>query len=176
MPDKACRVVLVGMMGSGKSTIGRELARLTGWPYHDNDTLLQHLHGGQTAKTLLAKEGEIQMREAEADALLLGLEQPAPSIVGAAAGTIADERLRAALKRRAIVVWLTASPQTLARRARGAAHRPWLSGDAVAWMTETLAKRAPLYQSLADITVSTERRRPAAIAAQIATALEDRCS
>jgi shikimate kinase len=175
MPDRECRVVLVGMMGSGKSTIGRELAGRTGWRYFDNDELLEMMRG-ETAKALLANDGVTELREGESQALLLGLQQPAPCIVGAAAGTILDEQLRAALRDQAIVVWLTALPGTLARRARGSAHRPWLSGDAEAWMTTTIEERAPLYESVADITVSTERPRPEAVAAQIAAALEERCA
>jgi tRNA splicing ligase len=57
-----CRVVLIGMMGSGKSTIGRLLAAKTGWPYYDNDELLAML-SGETAKGLLAHDGVAQLRE-----------------------------------------------------------------------------------------------------------------
>jgi shikimate kinase len=169
-----CRVVLIGMMGSGKSTVGRLLAKRTGWRYYDNDELLERLRG-ETANALLANEGVTELREGEADALRLGLRQPTPCIVGAPAGTILDESIRRALKKDALVVWLTGDPRTLARRARGAAHRPWLGGDAVAWMTETLAQRAPLYESVADLKVATDRRRPPGVAAQIAEWLEDRC-
>lgn len=170
-----CRVVLIGMMGSGKSTIGRQLAALMGWPYYDNDVLLQML-SGETAKTLLAKDGVTQLRQGEAAALELGLRQPAPCIVGAPAGTILADDTREALRRESLVVWLTADARTLARRARGAAHRPWLGGDAEAWMTKTLAERAPLYESVANLKVSTQRRRPSAAAAEIATWLEERCA
>jgi len=169
-----CRVVLIGMMGSGKSTIGKLLAERTGWPYYDNDDLVKML-SGDTPKGLLAHEGETELRATEADALLIGLQQPAPCILGAAAGTVLDEKMRTTLAGQATVVWLTADAKTLASRARGAAHRPWLDQDPVGWMTETLAQRAPLYESIADLTVSTERRSPEAIAGQIAQWLEDGC-
>ena len=171
---KPCRVVLIGMMGSGKSTIGKQLGALMGWPYYDNDELLQMLRG-ETAKELLVNAGVTQLREGEAAALALGLKQPAPCIVGAPAGTILSEEIRDALRRESLVVWLTARPQTLARRARGAAHRPWLGGDAEGWMRQALAERAPLYESVANLRVNTERRRPQAAAAQIAAWLEERC-
>jgi shikimate kinase len=167
------RVVLVGMMGSGKSTIGCELSKITGWPYHDNDALLAQ-GTAATAKQLLSNDGVTELRAGEAGALELGLAQPEPSIIGAPAGTIMDARLCDLMKRDALVVWLTASPQALARRARGAAHRPWLGGDAEAWMTTTLAQRAPLYEALADLTVNTERRRPHAVAQQIADWIAER--
>jgi len=85
-----------------------------------------------------------------------------------------DGRLRDMVKSHAIVVWLTASPKALVRRARGAAHRPWLGGDAEGWMTTTLAQRAPLYEAVADLTVNTERRRPRAVAQQIADWIAER--
>jgi shikimate kinase len=169
-----CRVVLIGMMGSGKSTIGKLLAEQTSWPYYDNDDLVRML-SGETAKSLLAHEGETELRATEAEALLLGLQQPPPCILGAAAGTVLEEKMRAVLAGNATVVWLTADPRTLAGRARGAAHRPWLDQDPVGWMTQTLAERAPLYESIADLTVSTERRRPRAVAEQIGQWLEDGC-
>ena len=172
--SKRCRVVLIGMMGSGKTTIGLLLAERLGWPYHDNDALLTLLRG-ETAQELLVEGGAERLRSGEADALRLGLAQPTPCIIGAPAGTIIDAQTRAALARESLVVWLAAGPRTLARRARGAAHRPWLGGDAEAWMTQTLAERAPLYESVADLTVNTERRRPAAIAAEIAAWVVDRC-
>lgn len=169
------RVVLVGMMGSGKTTIGRELSKITGWPYHDNDALLAQVTGA-TAKDLLTDTGVGELRAGEAGALELGLGQPAPCIIGAPAGTVMDGRLRDMVKSHAIVVWLTASPKALVRRARGAAHRPWLGGDAEGWMTTTLAQRAPLYEALADLTVNTERRRPHAVAQQIADSLRERAA
>ena len=161
------------MMGSGKTTTGRELSLITGWPYYDNDALLARLTGA-TAKDLLSDDGVGSLRSGEAGALELELKEAAPCIVGAPAGTIMDGRLRDLIKRDSLVVWLTASPQALARRARGAAHRPWLGGDAEAWMTTTLAQRAPLYEALADLTVNTERRRPHAVAQQIADWIAER--
>ena len=164
------------MMGSGKTTIGHELSLITGWPYYDNDALLARLTGGATAKDLLSDDGVGSLRSGEAGALELGLKEAAPCIVGAPAGTIMDPRLRELMKRDALVVWLAAGPRTLARRARGAAHRPWLGTDADAWMTTTLAERSPLYEALADMTVNTDRRRPRAVAQQIADWLEERCA
>ena len=63
-----CRVLLIGMMGSGKSTIGRLLSDATGWPYIDNDELVRQTHGA-TARQILAERGEARMRAAESDAL-----------------------------------------------------------------------------------------------------------
>jgi shikimate kinase len=137
-----------------------------GWPYIDNDVLLERLRG-MTARQTLAATGVEELREHEAHALMLGLDEPEPCFIGAAAGTVLDQKVRAAMSAKAMVVWLDANPATLARRARGAPHRPWLDDDAEAWMRATLAERAPLYKSVADLIVNTQRRRPASIADQI---------
>ena len=82
----ACRVLLIGMMGSGKSTIGRLLSEATGWRYMDNDELVRR-SSGATARQILADRGEAEMREAESGALALGIATPAPVVIGVAAGT-----------------------------------------------------------------------------------------
>lgn len=173
MPEKPCRVLLIGMMGSGKSTIGKLLAARLGWPYLDNDALFERSHVGETARQVLAAHGVEELRSGEALALRRGLTAPVPCIVGAGAGTIEDPDMRHELARGALVIWLDASPRTLARRARGAAHRPWLGNDAEAWMRETLSERAPLYKSVTDLIVNTQRRRPASIVDQIIDWLGD---
>jgi shikimate kinase len=162
------------MMGSGKTTIGELLAKQMGWPYFDNDHLLEMLRH-VTPKELLADDGLAELRAGESQVLHFGLQQAAPCVVGAPAGTILDEASRRGLERESLVVWLTASPQTLARRARGAAHRPWLGTDAEAWMIQTLAERAPLYDSVANLKVDTERGTPEMAANEIAAWLDDRC-
>lgn len=164
--------MLIGMMGSGKSTIGRLLSSRMGWPYWDNDALVEKLRG-ETARELLAGSGEAELRQTEREALELGLGQPAPCILGAAGGTILDAQARALMRERALVVWLDAHPGTLARRARNALHRPWLAGDAEGWMRRTLQERAPLYKSVAGLIVNTQRRRPASVVTEVIDWLGD---
>jgi shikimate kinase len=154
------------MMGSGKSTIGRLLADATGWPYVDNDELVANLHGS-TPRRLLAERGEAAMRQAESDALAAGVAVPAPAIVGVAAGVILEGNNRDALRDGGIVVWLRAGATELAARAAGAEHRPWLDGDAVAWMRAALLEREPLYASVADHVVETDAASPREAAAEL---------
>lgn len=160
----------MGMMGSGKSTIGRLLAARKGWPFLDNDVLVERATGS-SARDLLATHGEIELRAAEAAALELGVSRPAPCIVAVAAGTIEDPRLRGLLKREATVVWLRAAPHTLSNRASGAAPRPWLSGAAEQWLTETADRRAGLYAEIANLIVETDAMSPGETAALIAERL-----
>ena len=154
-----CRVILIGMMGSGKTTIGRLLTEATGWEYVDNDELVQRHHGA-TAREILAEHGRERMREAEATALALGLGLPPPVILGVAAGTVLDEGNRERLRAGGTVVWLRATPEILAARARGAAHRPFVETDAVEWMRRTAKEREPLYTEVASLAVDTGTGTP----------------
>ncbi len=168
-PD--CRVVLVGMMGSGKTTLGTLLARRTGWPYHDNDLLLAAATG-RTAREL-AERGVEALREAEAAALRHAMQLAPPVIVGAAAGVVTDPALRTLVRRGGIVAWLTAPGAVLARRAAPGAHRPWLLPDAAAWVETTTAEREPLYAEIADVVVDTDALSPSETVERILAALED---
>jgi shikimate kinase len=164
------RVVLLGMMGSGKSSVGVALAKRTGWPFIDNDALVEQATG-HTARELLATRGEEAMREAESAALRTGLTMPPPAIVATAAGTILDAGDRAQIKQGGFVVWLQADAETLAARAVGAEHRPWLDRDPVGWFQTALEERTPLYAAVADMVVDTGTARPDEAAEAIVTKL-----
>jgi shikimate kinase len=151
------------MMGSGKSTVGRFLAKATGWHYVDNDELVLGAHGA-TPRQLLAEHGEAAMRRAESEALAAGIALPPPAIVGVAAGVILDAADREALRSGGIVVWLRAPAEELAERAAGAEHRPWLDTDPRAWMRAAVAERDPLYASVADHTIDTAGDRAEVVA------------
>jgi len=164
--------VIIGMMGSGKTTVGKLLAEATGWPRYDNDQLLDSLYG-MTPKQLLEARGEQHMREAEDATLAFGLKAEPPFILDAAAGTILSEASREAL-RSPIVVWLRASPETLLRRAVGGAHKPWLAGGAE-WIRAAAAERHALYASVADIEVETDDRSPTLVVEEILSQLRELC-
>ena len=149
-----CRILLIGMMGSGKSTIGRLVSEATGWPYVDNDELVRQSHGA-TARQILAERGEVEMREAESEALARGIEAPAPALIGVAAGTILESANRDRLRAGGIVVWLRADAAAIEARAFGADHRPWLESGGASWIRDTVAARDPLYESIADIVIDT---------------------
>jgi shikimate kinase len=161
------RIVLVGMMGSGKSSVGRALAEETGWPFHDNDALLERATG-RTARELSGR-GEPALRAAESSALREGLRMPEPSIVASAAGVVLDAADRARLADEPAVVWLRARPGTLAQRLAGSDddHRPWLDGDPAAWLRETDAIRAPHFAAVADLVVDVDEADPETIAQRI---------
>lgn len=155
-----CRVVLIGMMGSGKTTIGRLLSEATGWAYVDNDELVQR-SSGSTARELLASGGRPLLRRVEGEALTLGLDLPGPVILGAAAGTVLDPDSRDHMRRSAIVVWLRASAETLTERAMDADHRPFVDTAGRSWLAATAREREPLYREVADLVVDTDIGTPA---------------
>lgn len=166
MTDAApCRVILLGMMGSGKTTVGEELSRVTGWPYYDNDVLLETATG-LTARELAAR-GPKRLREAEAAALVQALSIPEPAFAASAAGVVMDPSLRQLLHASARVVWLRAPVETLAARTMSGPRRPWLDGDAVEWLERTAAARASLYREVASLEVDTSARTPPEVAAEI---------
>lgn len=169
--DGPCRVALIGMMGSGKSTIGRLLSDITGWTYADNDELVRQSFG-MTARELLADRGEDAMRRAESDALGLGLALPSPAIVGVAAGVILDAIDRERLRAGAIVVWLRASAAVLESRAMGGEHRPWLDASGASWIRDAAATRDSLYASVADLVLDTDAGPPAVAADQLRARLQ----
>jgi shikimate kinase len=153
-PDADRRILLIGMMGSGKSTIGRALAARTGWPYLDNDDLLERA-AGRTAREIFEADGEAAMRRAEADAVDAGLAEAPPVIVATAAGTVLDPGLRDRIGGGGFVVWLDAAPEVLAARAAGGEHRPFLEHDPVGWFRSAGRERGPAYREIADVTVDT---------------------
>jgi shikimate kinase len=170
-PVVPCRVILVGMMGSGKTTVGMLLSEATGWPYVDNDELVRR-YSGTTAREVLAEGGEERLREVESAALALGLDLAPPVIVGVAAGTVLDPRNRSRMDAAGIVVWLRAAAQTLVSRAGDAAHRPFIDRGGAAWMAETAAEREPLYAAVADVTIDTGTSTPDESAHAIRSYLE----
>jgi shikimate kinase len=162
------RIVLIGMMGSGKTSVGQALSRRTGWPFVDNDVVLRGISGA-TARELAARSEE-ELRAAERQALADALAVPPPSIVSAAGGAVLEPSAAEWLAG-SFVVWLRATPTVLAGRVGGEDHRPWLDGDALAWLSHADATRATAYGALASVTVDTDALVPDQIAAVILEAL-----
>jgi len=169
---RPCRLVLVGMMGSGKTSVGRLLAKRTGWPYADNDELLLQLVG-KTPKELLSERGEAALREFESAALRMGLAMREPSIVSAAGGTILDLQNRRDLRAAGLGVWLKAGPAAIQQRAMGSPHRAWLDTGGLEWIRDAVAERDPLYASVADLTIEVDRRSSRQVARDVLTWLRE---
>ncbi len=153
------RVLLLGMMATGKTTIGRALAARTGWPYVDNDELLVGATG-LTARDLLARNGQPALRTAESAVLTTLLDLPEPLVAGVPGGVVLDAADRARLRHGGHVVWLRAQVATLVERVGQAADRPWLGDDTAATLTRLSSERAPLYAEVATQVVDVDGRSP----------------
>jgi shikimate kinase len=152
--SRAERIVLIGMMGAGKSTIGASLSKLTGWPYIDNDQVVEQMVGMPT-RDLQQQRGVEAMRTAESAAAIQVLTRPAPLIAGVAAGIVLDPATSAQVHEGAFVVFLRARIETLAKRVEGT-YRPWLGDDPEATLRKLYVGREPLYDKIAHLVIDVD--------------------
>ena len=163
------RILLVGLMGSGKTTIGRRLSARTGWPYLDNDQLVQEV-SGQAAPELIAADGEAALHEIEVAAFERALAAPTPVIIGLAGWLVTDETLQARIRAAGTVVWLRADPAILLRRARaGRGRRPEAADPE--WIARTVSERAAMFEAVADLVVDVDRLEPGKVVERIVAAI-----
>ena len=162
-------VVLIGMMGSGKTTIGRQLAERLGRPFVDSDEQVER-RTGRTVREIFETDGEPTFRRLETEALTEALASSAPSVVAAAGGVVLSPENRRLL-REPDVVWLRADPGVLARRVLGGDHRPLLGDDPEATLRRLAGERRHLYEEVADLTVDVDAQEPDAVVETVLSAL-----
>lgn len=165
-------VVLIGMMGSGKSTVGRALSTHTGWRYMDNDELVG-LVTGRASEEIDATDGEAVLHEAEAEALRHALTIAPPLIVGAAAWVVIHPPSVELLRAQPSVVYLRARPETLRARI-GAGERRRDDATDIEWLRARSAERDETYREIATIVIDTDDLDAEAIVAQLLTDLHGR--
>ena len=164
-------VVLVGLMGSGKTTVGRLVASSLGWPMRDSDTEIE-AREGRTVRELDESVGTVAMHALEAEALLAPLASPVPSVILAAASTIEDEACVAALRDPDLLVaWLRIAPATAAARFASRDHRPRFGDDPSTFLAQQAARRNPLFASVATLTLDADDTPPDALAGPILAAV-----
>lgn len=150
------RVVLVGLMGAGKTTVGRRVANRLGVPFHDADEVLVQRSGLGIAEWF-SGPGEVAFREAEADLLDELLAGGDGMVVATGGGVVTLERARRRLSSDDVtVVWLRATPSFLAARVvqkDRAAGRPLLGDDPLGVLTRLDQERAGWYEEVADLVV-----------------------
>jgi shikimate kinase len=145
-------IVLVGMMGAGKSTIGRRLAARLRLPFTDADTEIEAA-AGMSIPEIFETHGEAYFRDGEAR-VIARLLAHGPGVLATGGGAFMREETRNCIRAKAISIWLRADADVIMRRVRRRADRPLLqTADPEGTVNRLLGEREPVYQS-ADLTIS----------------------
>lgn len=161
-------ILLCGLSGSGKSTVGRLLADHLGISFVDLDRLIAEREGISVPE-LFSARGEAGFRAAEAGALRAAIAGPR-AVVALGGGALVSPGNRRRVMAGGQLIWLQVSPMTASERCAQSEVRPLLAGAPMAQLTELLAERTGAY-SQADIIVSTDHQPPEAVCAKIAEQL-----
>jgi shikimate kinase len=167
-------IFLVGLMGAGKTTVARQLARRLGKTFYDTDHEIER-RTGVRVQVIFEIEGEPGFRAREAQMLdsLTSLEDV---VLGTGGGVVLKPENRALLASRGFVIYLRAQPRDLYQRTRHDKSRPLLAtDDPLAKLEELQRVRDPLYREVADLIVDTGRQSVGALVDQLLKRLPDAC-
>ena len=147
-------IALVGLMGSGKSAVGRRLAKQLGLTFADSDQLVTKM-AGVSITDIFDLAGEAKFRDMEFRAIQNQLQQP-PHVLATGGGSFCEPKTASLIRENAIVIWLQASPETLIKRIGDTTSRPLLqSGSPLEILQQLQTSRAPFY-SKAHIHLNTD--------------------
>jgi shikimate kinase len=145
-------IVLVGMMGAGKSTIGRRLSARLRLPFVDADGEIEQAHAGMTIPEIFAAHGEPYFRDGEAR-VIARLLDGGPAVLATGGGAFMREETRGRIRDKAVSIWLKADADIIMRRVKRRADRPLLqTADPAATVGRLIEQREPVYQQ-ADLTI-----------------------
>ena len=149
-------LVLVGLMGAGKTSVGARCAAELGRPFVDTDELVEAT-AGRTVSEIFAAEGEGGFRARERTAVADACASPEPLVIACGGGAVLDAENRTTMRDHGVVVWLRASPERLAERVGTGDGRPLLDGATPAQALERLAVlRAAAYDAAAHVAIDTD--------------------
>lgn len=150
-------VSLVGLPGSGKTTVGRQLAKRLRWRFVDVDQVIEE-QLGESIRQFFEREGEDAFREVEQATVSQLLRSSESSILSTGGGVVVREANRQQLRDHSIVVYLLSTPEELSRRLRHDTHRPLLQvSNPLGKLRDLFAQRDPLYRDVAHFIVETGR-------------------
>jgi shikimate kinase len=152
-------LVLVGLMGAGKTTVGERCAERLGRPFVDTDDVVEAV-ARRSVREIFAEAGESTFRQLERDAVRDATAAPSPIVLACGGGAVLDPENRRHLREAGTVVWLRAVPAVLAERVGAdGVERPLLAPrGAVATLERLAVVRAAAYEAVADVTVDTDGR------------------
>ncbi len=156
---------LVGLMGSGKTTVGRVVAARADRPFRDIDLIVAE-RLGTSIPELWRRDGEATFRAIES-AIIEEVAAENGVVISTGGGAVLLEANRRAMRRTGTVVWLQAPPRVLASRVGGSLDRPVLAGGGEARLSELLEERVGAYEAAAHHTVGTEGRTPGEVATEV---------
>ncbi|WP_195210269.1 shikimate kinase [Actinomarinicola tropica] len=169
--DQLPTIVLVGLMGTGKSTIGRALADRLGRDFLDSDRMIE-ARTGQTVRELWEAGGEAAYRPLERAVVVAALGAEDPVVLAAPGGVVEDGEAVRALQRGAAVVYLRTQPETIAARLGGeVTHRPLLDGEPEELLSTLFARRDAMYRDIAGVVVEADGLPPDAVVEAVLDAL-----
>ncbi len=174
VPDNLLRrttIVLVGIMGVGKTTIGRRLAGLLELPFFDVDVEIEKA-AGMAVGDYFRQYGEAEFRKGERRVISRLLNQP-PHVLATGGGSFVDEKTRTLIKEKAISVWLTADLDVIIERTSRRDTRPLLQHGSPSQVLEQLLKERTPYYEQADIHVDSKDGPHMRTAEKIVQALND---
>ncbi len=164
-------IVMVGLMGSGKTAVGKRLAAELNLPFRDSDREIE-LAAGKTITEIFAQHGEAHFRAGE-KRVIQRLLDDGPLVLASGGGAFIDPETRALIRERAIAVWLRCPLHVLLHRVQGRAHRPLLNnGNAAEILQRLSAERSPFYAQ-ADIIVDGSEGPPDLTAQSVLDALHE---
>jgi shikimate kinase len=165
-------IILIGLPGSGKSTVGRQLARRLQVPFVDSDAVVEQ-RLGCTIREYFERAGEDAFRDVEQQVLDDLCSAPDSGVIATGGGIVLRPANRARLLRAGTVVYLRSTPEELARRLRHDTQRPLLQGvDPQQRLRDLYAVRDPLYREVARFTVDSARRSVAMMVGTVVMQLE----
>jgi shikimate kinase len=159
-------LILCGMMGAGKTSVGKEVAKALGWRWYDTDQLIVERHGNVTE--IFAKHGETYFRQLETE-IVKELVQADCMVLSVGGGLVLREENVSLLRKNGQIVFLCASVETLEKRLQLDSSRPLLQTEESLRerLQRLLKERTPIYEAVADFTVNVDGKTLEEIAAEI---------
>ena len=167
-------IVLVGLMGSGKTTVGKRIAQELGYPFVDSDDVVASV-AGKSVRELFTQDGEARFRQCESDAIKSVLVGRKSSVVLATGGgaVISSENRSLISEQASNVVWLDASVDDLVVRTKQSAARPLLDGDAAATLQSLSNQRSAWYEEVATVRIDTRGKTVAKVCSAVMEAIRE---